>query len=135
MAKVVTRNSKAYNEQILSPSLPLEILNDIISHIPRHHTSQPTLYTCTLISRVWYHASIARLYENPRITGPNYDSFVKAVCPSINANIRKNGLAELVKRLDLGALVHHGSRSLTARLLGRVKNNLEEFVAPQASFG
>jgi len=34
----------------------------------------------------------------------------------------------------MGNLVHQGSRSLTARLLGRVKNNLQEFVAPQASF-
>ena len=35
----------------------------------------------------------------------------------------------------MSGLVHNGSKSLTARLLGRVKNNLDEFIAPQASFG
>ena len=34
----------------------------------------------------------------------------------------------------MGELVHNSSRSLTARLLGRLKGNIEEFVAPQASF-
>jgi len=35
----------------------------------------------------------------------------------------------------MGELVHNASKSLTARLLGRLKGNIEEFVAPQASFG
>lgn len=35
----------------------------------------------------------------------------------------------------MSGLVHDGSRSLTARLIGRVKHNLDEFIAPQASFG
>lgn len=30
--------------------------------------------------------------------------------------------------------MHEGCKSVTARLLGRVKASLEEFVAPQASF-
>jgi len=34
----------------------------------------------------------------------------------------------------MGELVHDGSKSLTARLLGRLKGSLTEFVAPQASF-
>lgn len=34
----------------------------------------------------------------------------------------------------MGELVHNSSRSLTARLLGRLKHNIEAFVAPQASF-
>lgn len=68
------------------------------------------------------------------ITGNNFNAFVRAICPSVNAHIRRNGLAELVRRLDMSSLVHNGSKSLTARLLGRVKTRLEEFVAPQASF-
>lgn len=120
---------------IPSPSLPYEIIQNILSYLPGDHSSQATLHACTLLSRAWYSATITRLYENPRITGPNYASFAKSVCPSINAHIVRNGLAELIKTLDLGALIHHGSKSLTARLLGRVKGNLEEFVAPQASFG
>lgn len=43
-------------------------------------------------------------------------------------------MAELVKKLNMGELVHDGSKSLTARLLGRLKGNLTSFVAPQASF-
>jgi hypothetical protein len=34
----------------------------------------------------------------------------------------------------MSALVHNSSKSLTARLLGRLKSNLDTFVAPQASF-
>lgn len=34
----------------------------------------------------------------------------------------------------MGELVHDGSKSLTARLLGRLKGTLTDFVAPQASF-
>ena len=40
----------------------------------------------------------------------------------------------MVRVLDMGNLVHDGSKSLTARLLGRVKEGLEELRAPQASF-
>jgi len=39
-----------------------------------------------------------------------------------------------VRVLDMGELVHDGSKSLTARLLGRLKGQLTDFVAPQASF-
>jgi len=122
-----------------STALPLEIVVQIISHVSHEHSNpqvtQELLRTCTLISRVWYAAVIGLLYECPYITGSSYEKFVATICPSINAHIRKNGLAELVRSLDLCRLIHHGSRSLTARLLGRVKNNVESFVAPQASFG
>lgn len=111
--------------------LPPEILQQIFSHLVGH---QKTLHACSLTSPSWYSASIAYLFENPMITGKNYNSFVRAICPSVNAHVRRNGLAELVRRLDMSSLVHNGSKSLTARLLGRVKTRLEEFVAPQASF-
>lgn len=111
--------------------LPQELLQQIFSYLAGN---QQTLRACSLISKSWYSASIAYLYEDPMITGKNYDSFVRAICPSVNAHIRRNGLAELVRRLDMSGLVHNGSKSLTARLLGRVKTRLEEFVAPQASF-
>ena len=109
--------------------LPLEVLAQVFSPLPQH-----ALYACTLTSRSWYSAAIAFLYDHPRITGKNFDVFVTAVCPSINAHIRHNGLAELVRTLDMSSLVHNGRKSLTARLLGRLKGNLEVFVAPQATF-
>lgn len=120
-------------------ALPLEIVEQIISNlVPGYGTdrlSQRTLNACGLVARVWYSAAVGPLYESPYITGTNYDRFVATICPSINAHVRKNGLAELVRSLDLCRLVHHGSKSLTARLLGRLKNNLERLVAPKATFG
>ncbi|KAL8925863.1 MAG: hypothetical protein Q9172_002067 [Xanthocarpia lactea] len=40
----------------------------------------------------------------------------------------------MVKELDMSKLVHDSSKSLTSRILGRLKDGLEIFVAPQASF-
>ena len=118
-----------------SNTLPSEILEQIFAYISASHNArQSDLHACTLVSRSWYSNSITFLYDDPTISGKNYDAFVRAMCPSVNAHIRTNGLAELVRRLDMSALVHNGSKSLTARLLGRVKGRLEEFVAPQASF-
>lgn len=114
--------------------LPPEIIIHILSYIPRRPSTQSTFYSCCLLSRRWYAAAIHRLYHTPYITGKNFKQFVATICPSVNAHVRKSDLAELVRRLDMGNLVHDGSKSLTARLLGRVKLRLEEFVAPQASF-
>ncbi len=114
--------------------LPPELIIHILSYIPRRRTSQSTLYSCCLVSRQWYAAAVPRLYHSPYITGKNFKQFVATICPSVNAHVRKSDLADLVKRLDMGNLVHDGSKSLTARILGRVKFHLEEFVAPQASF-
>jgi hypothetical protein len=114
--------------------LPIEIILHILSYIPRLKNTQSTFWSCCLISRAWYSAAIPFLYERPYIGGGNFQEFVATVCPSKNAHIRKAPLAELVLRLDMSGLVHDGSKSLTARLLGRLKGNLEAFVAPQASF-
>ena len=111
--------------------LPPEILQKIVSYLAGH---QSALHVCTLVSTLWYKCAVPLLYSNPAIDGKNFDKFVRAICPSINAHVRVNGLAALVRRLDMSLLVHNGSKSLTARLLGRVKGNLEDFVAPQASF-
>lgn len=114
--------------------LPTEIISQIISYIPHRTTTQKTFWACTLVSRAWYAASVGILYDRPFLTGSNFDQFVTTVCPSKNAHIRKSTLSVLVKRLDMGVLVHNASRSLTARLLGRLKGNIEEFIAPQTSF-
>lgn len=111
--------------------LPPEILQSIFSYIK---DDQRALYASLPVTSTWYLSAIPFLYARPIIDGSNFDRFVRAICPSVNAHIRTNGLAELVRRLDMSRLVHNGSRSLTARLLGRVKGKLEEFVAPQASF-
>ena len=80
-------------------------------------------------------ATVSHLYTHPLITHRNFQRLVSTVCPSVNAHVRRNGLADLIKVLDMSGLVHEGRKSLTARLLGRVKNSLEVFIAPQATFG
>lgn len=114
--------------------LPLEIISHILTFIPLHSTTQPTFYSLALISRAWYSATIPLLYERPFLNGSNFHAFVTTVCPSKNAHIRQSTLAILVRKLDMGELVHNSSKSLTARLLGRLKGNICEFIAPQASF-
>ena len=124
------------SRSLKSPTVPLppEVILHILSHIPYYPSSQKILYNCCLVSRSWYSAAILRLYHTPRFTGKNYLLLVRTICPSINAHIRKSELANFVRRLDMSRLVHDGSKSLTGRLLGRVKKGLEEFVAPQSSF-
>ncbi|RFU27174.1 hypothetical protein B7463_g9161, partial [Scytalidium lignicola] len=114
--------------------LPLEVIIHILSYIPQREASQPTFWACARVSRAWYLATIRFLYQRPYLSGGNFDLFVRTLCPSINARVTPSPLARLVKRLDMSTLVHHSNRSLTARLLGRVKANIEEFSAPQASF-
>jgi hypothetical protein len=115
--------------------LPLEIITQILEYIPRSFGMQRTLWACTLVSRLWYASSIALLYEHPYLSGASFNAFVRTICPSKNAHIRPSSLSVLVRHLDMSSLVHNSSRSLTARLLGRLKGNLESFLAPQASFG
>ena len=114
--------------------LPTELILLILDYVPRKPSSQRTLWSLCLLNRQWYSTCIARLYEHPLLEGANYDAFVRTICPSINAHVRRSPLADLVHFLDLGKLVHQGSKSVTARLLGRTKANLEFFRAPQASF-
>lgn len=127
MTSVGSYPQNMVNQDILPP----EVLQNIFSYLT---TYQSTLHACTLVSNSWYKSSVPFLYNSPAIDGKTFDLFVKAICPSVNAHVRINGLAALVRKLDMSLLVHNGSKSLTARLLGRVKGNLEEFVAPQASF-
>ena len=115
--------------------LPLEVCLAIAVCVARSHPRpQPTLHALCLVSRLWYDAAIRDLYRAPVLAGRNFQLFVRTVCPSINLHIRRSPTAPLVKVLDLSKLVHEGSNSVTGRLLGRVKETLEAFIAPQTSF-
>jgi hypothetical protein len=114
--------------------LPDEILLEILSHLPQTPECQPDLNSFCRVSRQWYDVGIPRLYERPYLAGSGFALFVRTICPSILPHIRKSELANLVKTLNLRHIVHQGSKSVTARLLGRTKLNLEVFIAPQASF-
>ena len=116
--------------------LPDEIIIQILSYIAesRHHDAKRTLASCCFLSRRWYDSAVPLLYERPVLSGRNFDLFVRTICPSKNVHVIRSPLAELVKVLDLSRLVHEGSKSTTARLIGRTKGQLEEFVAPVATF-
>ena len=115
--------------------LPDEIIVEILGYVIRDEHAQKTLASCCKLSHQWYDAAVPLLYRNPYLYGKNFDPFQRSICPSINLHVRKSPLSELVRTLDMGHLVHQGSKSLTARMFGRTKNSLEVFVAPQASFG
>ena len=120
-----------------SSYLPSEVLLHILDYTICSDSwqTQYTLHAATLVSRSWYTAAVPLLYENPLLNGKNYDKFVATICPSINPHVRRSRLASMVRCLDMGHIVHNGSKSLTARLLGRVKGCLEVFRAPMAPFG
>lgn len=118
--------------------LPTEVLILIVSFAASDKNEcrrQSTLYACCLVSHQWYSAAIAFLYKRPRLyRGRAFQKFTNTVCPPIAARKSKLNLGSLVRRLDLSGLVHHSSNSLTARLLGRTRENLEAFIAPSVSF-
>ncbi|KAL4921018.1 hypothetical protein BDW62DRAFT_175766 [Aspergillus aurantiobrunneus] len=117
--------------------LPTEIVIHILSEVTAadEFTRQKTLHACCLVSRQWYTCAITLLWEKPRIgSGSSFSKFTNTISPPIGVRKSKWNLGALVHKLDLSSLVHHSSPSLTARLLGRVKENLEVFVAPRASF-
>jgi len=114
--------------------LPDELICQILENVTASAFSQRTFASCCLLSRQWYSVAVPFLYSEPYLYGKNFDPFVRTICPSINLHVRVSPLAELVTVLDMGNLVHQGSKSLTARLLRRTKARLHTFVAPQASF-
>lgn len=114
--------------------LPDELIVQTLRHLEQSPDNQRALWSCCLLSRQWYSIAVEFVYARPFISGRNFEPFVRTICPSINLHVRKSPLSHLVRTLDLSLLVHSASRSTTARLLGRCKDRLEVFVAPQASF-
>lgn len=114
--------------------LPSEILEQIAAYTEPSPSRQRDLWAMSLVSRPWYFAAISTLYSRPTISGKNFQLFVRTICPSINAHVRKTSFSSMIKELDLSRLVHDSCKSLTARILSRLKEGLEVFVAPRASF-
>ncbi|KAL4952575.1 hypothetical protein BDW69DRAFT_195526 [Aspergillus filifer] len=117
--------------------LPTEIVVQILDGVAADEsTRQRDLHACCLVSRQWYTCAITLLWERPQINnGTSFSRFTNTISPPIGVRRSKWNLGALVHKLDLSFLVHHSSPSLTARLLGRLKENLEVFSAPRASFG
>ncbi|KAL3468434.1 hypothetical protein BJX64DRAFT_245914 [Aspergillus heterothallicus] len=118
-----------------SNHLPTEIVVQIVADVASDRSAQRSLYACCLVSRQWYSCAITFLYKNPQLgTGNSFARFTNTISPPIGVRKSKWNLGSLVHKLDLSTLVHHSSPSLTARLLGKVKDNLEVLSAPRASF-
>ncbi|KAG9956541.1 hypothetical protein KCU78_g24736, partial [Aureobasidium melanogenum] len=108
---------KSHNYHAIEPAyLPDELVLEILEYVAVDPEAQKSLYTCCLLSRQWHRAALPYLYAYPKIYGKNYDPFYRTMCPSINLRIKESPLAGLVKVLNLGMLVHHSSRSVTARV-------------------
>ncbi|KAL1959858.1 hypothetical protein VTO42DRAFT_1003 [Malbranchea cinnamomea] len=105
-----------------------------MSYVSSSPGAQPTLASCCLVCRQWYSVAIEYLYRTPRITPRNFKAFARAICPEYRERSRRNDLGRLVHRFSMEGLVHESSISLTTRLLGRMKENLELYRAPMASF-
>jgi hypothetical protein len=129
-------------------NLPDEIVLQIFHFILRYDdrseawhpfTSPPSMQTMLArlcrVDRQWYRIAIPHLYAKPWLFGHNFELFVRTICPTWNDGVRRSDLAGLVKELDLRLLVHQGSKSTTARLIGRTKASLEVFRAPRSTFG
>lgn len=96
---------------------------------------QKAFYSFCLASRQWYSVGIGFLYQAPFFpAGSSFTKFANTLCPPRGARKAKVDLGSLVKTLHMGGLVHHSKNSLTSRLLGQTKKNLEAFVAPRVSF-
>ncbi|QIW99289.1 hypothetical protein AMS68_004807 [Peltaster fructicola] len=121
--------------------LPDEILTQILSFVVQHNDSQKTLAACCLLSHQWYNVAVPYLYESPRLYGKNFDPFARTICPSINLHVRKSPLSSLVHNLDMGGLVHQGSKVPCSVLEAEVPGSLTRLGiaatagSPQIGFG
>jgi hypothetical protein len=129
-------------------TLPDEVIIRILDYILEQddrpgasyvRTTQPAIQTTLsclcLVNRQWYRNTVPHLYSTPWLYGHNFEQFVRTTCPTASDPVRRSDLAGHVKELDLRLLVHQGSKSTTARLIGRTKQSLEVFRAPRATFG
>lgn len=91
--------------------LPVEVILNILSFFPTTLSNQPALWACALVSKTWYGCSVSRLYKRPHLSSSNFREFVRTVCPSKNAHIKKSELADMVQCLDMSLLSYDGSKS------------------------
>lgn len=83
-----------------------------------------------LVCRNWYLMCIPFLYKSPQFSSRNYASFVSTIVDN-----KWKGLGENVKELDLSTILQSGKNSSISKLLRRCSPSLEQFTAPQTSFG
>jgi len=143
-AKTTHINEESKKPFILPDEILVQVTNYLLDEDESFRFSRPLLSppktqlmfaTLCRTNKQWYRISVPNLYANPWLYGHNYQLFVRTVCPTSNESARRSDLARFVKQLDLRLLVHQGSISTTAQLIGRTKANLEVFRAPSSTFG
>ena len=118
------------------PVLPLEIIIQIVMNIilPNEYVrSGRALAACCLLSRQWYAAACKPLYNISHIFPRQFYGYVRTVCPAINAHSLNTELVNLITVVNLECLVYVCESSML-KLLRRVKDTLEVFIAPRSNF-
>jgi len=110
--------------------LPAEVLYNIIAQV----RSQRTLWACCLVAKLWYATAVGRLYERPRLCDANFDHFCRTICSRGNPRAQSTSLENFIKHLDMMAIASGSYKSVTARLLRRIRASLESFDASPVSF-
>ena len=133
---IQTITAKPKKPRPFLPILPLEIIIQIVMNliVPNEYfRSGRALTSCCLLSRLWYAAACKPLYNISHIFPRQFHSYVRTVCPAINANTFYTGLANLITVVNLECLVHVCESSML-KLLRRIKDTLEVFIAPGNKF-
>lgn len=132
--KIIEHVATAQNES----HLPSEILDVIVLYVRRASHSprvvQRDLWSCCLVNRDWYDATVKHLYEAPILRSRNFSEFARTISPPVASRARRIGLEDLVQNLDMGSLAYESKKSTTSRLISRTKVSLLSFVAPAVSF-
>ncbi|KAJ5684290.1 uncharacterized protein N7477_000635 [Penicillium maclennaniae] len=129
------------SHSVFFPTEIVFLVAEFLDHIDEDDSSQDSLstrqrafYNFCLVSAQWYSVGVSFLYQRPYFPGGNgFTKFAHTLCPPRGVK-RKANFGSMVKVLSLASLVHHSMNSLTARLLGQMKENLEVFIAPRVSF-
>ena len=116
--------------------LPIEVIECIVDYVAilaDPDRRQASLWSLCLISNAWYSASVKYLYHSPVLGTKNFEFFTRTLCPPVRPKDRVVGLENLVVNLQMGGLAYITTKAITAKLLRRVRNSLQSFVAPSFS--
>lgn len=104
--------------------LPWELQAHIIWFMP----TIPASFLC--VCKTWKSLCLPIVYASPRLSSRNFSRFVEAIVAD-----RRQRRGDLVVNLDLSTIMQSGKNSYVSKLLRRCSARLEQFVAPQTSFG
>ncbi|RCK56472.1 hypothetical protein Cantr_05135 [Candida viswanathii] len=80
------------------------------------------------VCKLFYLIILPMIYKHPRLKATNFFNFVDSMA-------NNKALGGYIRSLDLSYIIQSGKNAFVAKLLKRTGKNLQEFVAPQTSFG